>query len=248
MQRIGIVVSTIHGALKFHTPKGIGTVLSTYEPPKRHKRKKKSKATCSAIAKNVLSCEYAEERIVFNTKYQEQTIVIGKQLPTNIKEKLQKILIANVNVFAWTYVDMTGIPRTIIVGGKSFNMEHKLNEYKHIKLIMKKRRGLGSDHNKAACRGVEELTKADTYKGSHQIQMVEEDKDKTSFFTGKEVFCYRRMPFGLKNAGPTYLRLVDKVFSNQIERNLEAYVDDMVINSTFEEDMLQDIQETFDRF
>nr|GEU48611.1 reverse transcriptase domain-containing protein [Tanacetum cinerariifolium] len=62
------------------------------------------------------------------------------------------------------------------------------------------------------------------------------------------VFCFGKMPFGLKTARATYLRLVDKVLSKQIERNLEAYVDDMVIKSTSEEGMLSDIQETFKRF
>ncbi|GJU52937.1 reverse transcriptase domain-containing protein [Tanacetum coccineum] len=78
--------------------------------------------------------------------------------------------------------------------------------------------------------------------------MVEEDKDKIDFFAGKIIFCYRKMLFGLKNARATYQRLVDKVFSDQIRRNLEAYVDDMAIKSTSEEDMLKDIQETFNRF
>ncbi|GJW52097.1 reverse transcriptase domain-containing protein [Tanacetum coccineum] len=78
--------------------------------------------------------------------------------------------------------------------------------------------------------------------------MAEGDKDKTTFFAGEGVFCYRKMPFGLKNAGATYQRLVDKVFHDQIGRNLEAYVDDIVIKSTSEEDMLADIKETFERF
>ncbi|GJS93503.1 reverse transcriptase domain-containing protein [Tanacetum coccineum] len=51
--------------------------------------------------------------------------------------------------------------------------------------------------------------------------MAEGDEDKTSFFAGEGVFCYRKMPFGLKNAGATYQRLVDKVFHDQIGRNLE---------------------------
>ncbi|GJX57700.1 hypothetical protein Tco_0287597 [Tanacetum coccineum] len=59
--------------------------------------------------------------------------------------------------------------------------------------------------------------------------MAEEDEDKTTFYEGEGVFCYKTMPFGLKNAGATHQRLVDKVFSHQIGRNLEAYVDDMVI-------------------
>ncbi|GKB83685.1 reverse transcriptase domain-containing protein [Tanacetum coccineum] len=54
--------------------------------------------------------------------------------------------------------------------------------------------------------------------------------------------------FGLKNAGATYQRLVDKVFHDQIGRNLEAYVDDMVIKSMSEEEMLADIKETFEKF
>ncbi|GJV70663.1 reverse transcriptase domain-containing protein [Tanacetum coccineum] len=78
--------------------------------------------------------------------------------------------------------------------------------------------------------------------------MAEEEKDKTTFFAGEGVYCYRKMPFGLKNARATYQRLVDKVFNNQIGRNLEAYVDDMVIKITYEEGMLEDIKETFQSF
>ncbi|GJV71971.1 hypothetical protein Tco_1491966 [Tanacetum coccineum] len=53
-----------------------------------------------------------------------------------------------------------GIPRTIMVEGKPFNTEHKLNEYNHVKPIKQNRRGLGLDHNMAACKEIEELTKA----------------------------------------------------------------------------------------
>nr|GEY98773.1 hypothetical protein [Tanacetum cinerariifolium] len=85
------------------------------------------------------------------------------------------------------------------------------------------------------------------YKVYHQIQMAEADEDKTSFFAGEGVFYYQKMPFGLKNAGATYQRLVYKVFHDQIGRNLEAYIDDMVIKITSEEDMLANIKETFER-
>ncbi|GJU60915.1 reverse transcriptase domain-containing protein [Tanacetum coccineum] len=77
--------------------------------------------------------------------------------------------------------------------------------------------------------------------------MAEEDEDKIAFIAGEGLYCYRKMPFGLKNAGATYQRLIDKVFNDQIGRNLGAYVDDMVIKSTSEEDMLADIKETFQR-
>nr|GEW72775.1 reverse transcriptase domain-containing protein [Tanacetum cinerariifolium] len=77
--------------------------------------------------------------------------------------------------------------------------------------------------------------------------MAKEDKEKTAFFVEEVVFCYRKMPFGLKNTGATYQKLVDKVFSKQIRKNLETYVDVTVIKSTSEEGMLSDIQETFKR-
>ncbi|GJW29364.1 reverse transcriptase domain-containing protein [Tanacetum coccineum] len=86
----------------------------------------------------------------------------------------------------------------------------------------------------------------DAYKGYHQIQMSKEDKEKMAFYTNQGTYCYTKMPFGLKNAGATYQRLVDSAFQTQLGRNLEAYVDDMVIKSKTERDMIMDVAETFD--
>ncbi|GJU90799.1 reverse transcriptase domain-containing protein [Tanacetum coccineum] len=85
----------------------------------------------------------------------------------------------------------------------------------------------------------------DAYKGYHQIKMAKEDEEKTAFITSQGIFCYSKMPFGLKNAGSTYQRLVDKAFQRQIGRNLEVYVDDLVIKSRTEEEIIRDITETF---
>ncbi|GJZ66729.1 reverse transcriptase domain-containing protein [Tanacetum coccineum] len=82
----------------------------------------------------------------------------------------------------------------------------------------------------------------DAYKGYHQIQMAEEDEEKTAFHTSRGVYCYTKMPFSLKNAGATYQRQVDKAFDKQIGRNLEIYVDDLVIKSDTETEMLRDIE------
>ncbi|GJX72367.1 reverse transcriptase domain-containing protein [Tanacetum coccineum] len=62
----------------------------------------------------------------------------------------------------------------------------------------------------------------DAYKGYHQIQMAESDEEKTAFHTSQGVYCYTKMPFGLKNAGATYQRLVEKAFDSQIGRNIEV--------------------------
>nr|GEY42222.1 reverse transcriptase domain-containing protein [Tanacetum cinerariifolium] len=63
----------------------------------------------------------------------------------------------------------------------------------------------------------------DAYKGYHQIQLAEPDEKKTAFHTGQGVYCYTKMPFGLKNAGATYQWLVDKAFNSQIGQNIEVY-------------------------
>ncbi|GJW62960.1 reverse transcriptase domain-containing protein [Tanacetum coccineum] len=75
--------------------------------------------------------------------------------------------------------------------------------------------------------------------------MAEEDEEKMAFHTPHGVYCYTKMPFGLKNAGATYQRLVDKAFEKQAGRNLEVYVDDLVIKSHTKAELLRDIEETF---
>ncbi|GKB11466.1 hypothetical protein Tco_0845389 [Tanacetum coccineum] len=137
MQKIGMVVSTIHGAVKFCTTQGIRIVFSTHEFG-RIEGIKKVKEMSSSNTEGVFSCINAEEKIIVNSKYPEQTDTIGKQLPKHFKERLQNILRTNADDFAWTYANMTGIPRTITVNRKPFNTEHKLNEYSHIKPIKQK--------------------------------------------------------------------------------------------------------------
>lgn len=68
---------------------------------------------------------------------------------------------------------------------------------------------------------------------------------KTAFITERGIFCYRKMPFGLKNAGATYQRLVDRVFKHQVGRNMEVYVDDIIVKSRTFEAFLDDLREVF---
>nr|XP_027118756.1 uncharacterized protein LOC113735999 [Coffea arabica] len=79
--------------------------------------------------------------------------------------------------------------------------------------------------------------------GYHQIEMAEEDREKTSFVTEEGTYCYRTMPFGLKNAGATYQRLVNKLFQNQIGRSMEVYVDDMIVKSRTDPQLIPDLRE-----
>ena len=75
--------------------------------------------------------------------------------------------------------------------------------------------------------------------------MEEADQEKTSFVTSQGLFCYKVMSFGLKNVGATYQRLMNKMFAYQIGRNVQVYVDDMLVKSLCEEDHLDDLRETF---
>nr|KYP66464.1 Transposon Ty3-G Gag-Pol polyprotein [Cajanus cajan] len=90
------------------------------------------------------------------------------------------------------------------------------------------------------------LSFLDAYSGYNQIPMYPPDEAKTAFITDSANFCYRVMPFGLRNAGATYQRLMDKIFRRQIGTCLEVYVDDMVIKSTSVGDHLKDLNTIFE--
>nr|GEU74315.1 hypothetical protein [Tanacetum cinerariifolium] len=79
----------------------------------------------------------------------------------------------------------------------------------------------------------------------HSNTMAKAAEEKTAFHTSQGVYCYTKMLSDLKNAGATYQRLVDKAFKKQIRRNLEVYVDDLVIKGHTEQEILRYIEETF---
>ena len=93
--------------------------------------------------------------------------------------------------------------------------------------------------------GHELLTFMDAFSSYNQICMNEEDQEKTAFVTSQGLYCYKVMPFGLKNAGATYQRLVNQMFSKQIGWNIEVYVDDMLMKSRKVELHLDNLKETF---
>ena len=86
----------------------------------------------------------------------------------------------------------------------------------------------------------------DAFLRYNQIKMDEIDQEKTSFITSKGLFFYKVMPFGLKNLEATYQRLVNHMFRPQIGRNVEVYMDDMLVKSVDEKKRLEDLQKTFE--
>ncbi|GJV72025.1 reverse transcriptase domain-containing protein [Tanacetum coccineum] len=183
--------------------------------------------------------------------------------------KLCGLLQRNLDIFAWKPADMTGVPRHMaehrlnVREGCSSVRQKKRGQAADINQ---------HDDSWRMCVDFKDLNKAcpkdgyplpeidwkveslcgfpfkcflDAYKGYHQIQMAKEDEEKTAFIISQGIFCYTKVPFGLRNAGATYQRLVDKAFHKQISRNLEVYVDDLVIKSRTEDEIVRDIEETF---
>ena len=72
-----------------------------------------------------------------------------------------------------------------------------------------------------------------------------EDREKTIFITDQGLYCYKVMPFSLKNAGVMYQRLVNKMFQGQIGRNMDVYVDDILVKSAESLDHTHDLHEVF---
>ena len=85
----------------------------------------------------------------------------------------------------------------------------------------------------------------DAFSGFNQIKLDKADQEKTSFITRQGLFCYKVMPFELKNASTTYQRLMNKMFAHQIRRNVQVYMDEMLVKS-IRKDHLNDLQETSD--
>ena len=83
----------------------------------------------------------------------------------------------------------------------------------------------------------------DTFQGYHRIPLHLEDQEKIAFITDKATYCYRVIPFGPKNIRATYQRLINKLFKAQLDRNMEAYVDEMLVNSLLVEQHPDDLEE-----
>ncbi|KAL0391223.1 UNVERIFIED_CONTAM: hypothetical protein Scaly_0479400 [Sesamum calycinum] len=85
----------------------------------------------------------------------------------------------------------------------------------------------------------------DASQGYHKIMLALENRERVNFITSAGTFRYVAMSFGLKNAGVTYQHLVDKIFHPQIERNVEVYIEDMLVKSKEAKDHITDPEEMF---
>ena len=102
------------------------------------------------------------------------------------------------------------------------------------------------DHIVDASAGNSMLSFLDAFSGYCQIPMHPPDAEKTSFITPHGLYCYNVMPFGLKNAGATYQRLVTKMFRPLLGSIMKVYIDDMLVKSKQSSDHAAHLQQTFD--
>ncbi|GJZ96701.1 reverse transcriptase domain-containing protein [Tanacetum coccineum] len=199
-----------------------------------------------------------EERIKLgiNQEYPEQTIMIGSILTEEGRNKLCDLLQRNLDIFAWKPADMTGVPRHIA--------KHHLNVREGCSLVRQTKRGQAADRNQAIHEEVgkpvevgiiKEVHYHDWLSNSVMVKKLDDSWRMCVDFKDLNKACPKdgyplpeidwKMPFGLRNAEATYQRLVDKAFHKQIGRNLEVYVDDLVIKSRTEDEIVRDIEETF---
>nr|GEY17012.1 reverse transcriptase domain-containing protein [Tanacetum cinerariifolium] len=255
LRAIKAVPSTIHEMLKFPVEGGIETIRSTILIP----------TECASMTTSSVTPEErtrpANFTVALHPDFPDQEVVIGGSLSDKGRTELCSVLKKNLDIFAWQPSDMTGVPRSVA--------EHRLNIREGYTPLRQKKRHDGSwrmcvdftDLNKACPQDCYPLPEIDwkveslcgypfkcfldAYKGYHQIQLAEADEEKTAFHTRQGVYCYTKMPFGLKNAGAMYQRLMDKAFESQVGRNIKVYVDDLVVKSHTEAEMVRDIEETF---
>ncbi|TYK24161.1 RNase H family protein [Cucumis melo var. makuwa] len=91
------------------------------------------------------------------------------------------------------------------------------------------------------------LSFMDSSSGYNQIRTILSDEEMTAFKTPKGIYSYKVMPFGLKNAGATYQRAMQKVFDDMLHKYVECYVDDLVVKSKRRQDHLKDLKVVLDR-
>nr|GEZ75171.1 reverse transcriptase domain-containing protein [Tanacetum cinerariifolium] len=255
--------------LKFPTEEGIVTIRSSLLIPAEC-----ASVDTSSVTTEEKKARPANLTVPLHPNFPDQEVVVGGSLSDKGRTELCSLLKNNLDIFAWQPSDMTGVPRSVAEhilnvreGCPPVRQKKRGQAPERTKAIQAEVKKLVEarimrkvyyhdwlsnpvmvkkhDGSWRMCVDFTDLNKAYAYKGYHQIQMAAADEEKTAFHTGQGVYCYTKMPFGLKNAGATYQRLMDKVFKNHMGRNIEVYVDDLVVKSHTEAEMVRDIEETF---
>ncbi|XP_072084385.1 uncharacterized protein [Arachis hypogaea] len=173
----------------------------------------------------------------------EEYTFINRNLPYDLKEELSQLLKQNRDLFAFTPADMLGINPDL--------MSHRLAVDPKAKPVAQRRRKISPDRAAEVKKQVKALLEANFIRELPYttwlanvvlISMHQPDEEKTAFITPDGTYCYTVMPFGLKNAGATYQRLVNKIFQNLSGSKLEVYIDDMLAKTESDEQLTDDLK------
>nr|GEY95708.1 reverse transcriptase domain-containing protein [Tanacetum cinerariifolium] len=242
IKEIQAVPSTAHEMLKFPVDEGIVTIHSTILIPVECA----TVITSSEVPKKV-GVHHENFKVALHPNFPDQEVAIEGTLSTKGRTELCSLLKENLDIFAWGQAPKR--TKAIQAEVKKLVEAGIMREvYYHDWLsnpVMDCYPLLEINWKVESLCGYPFKCFLDAYKGYHQIQLAKSYEEKMTFHTGQGVYCYTKMLFGLKNADATYQRLVDKAFDSQIGRNIEVYIDELVVNSHTEVEMLRDIGETF---
>ncbi|XP_015159785.1 uncharacterized protein [Solanum tuberosum] len=175
------------------------------------------------------------------------------------KRDLIHLLREYIDVFVWSYKDMPGLSTNMVSHKLPINPDFNPVKQKTRKFMSELILKIKEEITKQIESQVVEVTRyptwlanlvpsfVDCYAGYHQILMDEEDVEKTAFITPWGVYHYRVMPFGLKNVGVTYMRAMTTIFHDMIHKEIEVYVDDVIIKSRESSDHWTHLRKFFDR-
>ncbi|XP_056854370.1 uncharacterized protein LOC130503826 [Raphanus sativus] len=197
-----------------------------------------------------------------------KVIRIGASLPEDMRQQLTEFLRQNVSTFAWTTSDMKGIDPAITSHELNVDPTFKPIRQKRQKLGPERTKAVNDEVDRLltadsimevkypdcfplphidrlveSTAGNALLTFMDAFSGYNQIMMHPDDREKTAFITDRGTYCYKVMPFGLKNAGATYQRLVNRMFADKLGSTMEVYIDDMLVKSLRAEDHLTHLKD-----
>nr|CAN61210.1 hypothetical protein VITISV_014941 [Vitis vinifera] len=194
------------------------------------------------------------ETVDFGTDDQPRELKIGSPLFTDERDRLIHLLRSYLDVFAWSYEDMpvveypewlanvVPVPKKdgkvrVCVDFRDLNKASPKDDFPlpHIDLLVD------------STAGHSMLSFMDGFSRYNQILMALEDMEKTAFITEWGTYCYRVMPFGLKNAGATYQRAATTLFHDMMHKDVEVYVDDMIVKSRGRADHLDALERFFER-
>ncbi|GKV04619.1 hypothetical protein SLEP1_g16762 [Rubroshorea leprosula] len=176
------------------------------------------------------------ETVLLNPDVPKRTVKIGTKLTEEERAELLEFLRVNQDVFAWITDEMLGIPTELTVHKLSFIRRVEYSEWVSNPLLVKKQNG--------KWRMYIEFTNLNEAcpKDPHPLPNVEKLVERA---VGHKRMSFLDASSSLKNVGATYQKLVQIIFKLQIGRNIEIYVDDMIVTSVRAEDHIADLSETF---